>query len=171
MPLSVRVAAVVEYPEVARLTVAAYEALVGPERLFGYRDELEDVAGRAAAGTVLVAVDGADAVLGAVTYVPGPRTPLSEFDDDDACGIRMLAVDPARQGGGAGRALTVACIERAQADGRGRIVLHSTSAMEIARGMYERLGFERTPRRDVIVPSEDLAGEAPLHLMAYELVL
>lgn len=168
MPLQVREASAAEYPAIARLTIAAYEALFGAENLHDYRDELADVAGRAAAGDVLVAVDGDGVLVGSVSYVPGPGTAISEFEDADACGIRMLAVDPASQGNGAGRALTEACLERGRAAGRRRVVLHSTPAMSVARGMYTRLGFRRAPERDVLVPMEDVGGAEPLLLMAYE---
>ena len=147
MPLRVREASASEYATIAALTVAAYEALFGREHLHAYRTLLEDVESRAAAGQVLVAVDDAGAIVGSVGYVAGPGTAMSEFDDADACGMRMLAVDPTRRGEGAGRALTEACL---------------------ARGLYGRLGFRRVPERDVLIPSEQLDGDPPLHLMAYE---
>ena len=90
--------------------------------MFGdYADELRDVAGRAAGADVLAAVDeeGGE-VLGGVTYVPGPSSPAAEFAEADAAGIRMLAVAPSARRRGVGEALTVACIEHAQAAGRPR---------------------------------------------------
>jgi ribosomal protein S18 acetylase RimI-like enzyme len=39
--------------------------------------------------------------------------------------------------------MTRACIERAMAIGRARVILHTTRAMQTAWGLYERLGFER----------------------------
>lgn len=170
MACTVREAMPGEYASIGQLTVDAYEALVGAGELRGYRDELLDVAGRAACGAVLVAVDG-DELLGAVGYVAGPGTAMSEFDDLDACGIRMLAVAPARQGEGAGRVLVEACIERGRRARRRRVQLHSTPAMVVARGLYERLGFERTPARDVVISEEALDADAPLVLLAYELTL
>ena len=94
---------------------------------------------------------------------------MSEFSDPDAAGIRMLAVEPERQGAGAGRALTLACIERARGDGRHRIVLHSTPVMTVARGMYERLGCVREPARDEWIA--DPPHYEPVHLMGYVLHL
>ena len=114
--------------------------------LGGYADDLRDVVTRAAAVPVLVAVEIAEPV-GTVTYVPGPG-PYAEWEDADAAGIRMLAVDPARQGGGIGSALVAACIQRAQSAGRARIRLHTTQLMTAAQHMYERLGFLRTPEED-----------------------
>ena len=134
-----------EHDRVAELTVAAYAQLgldVGP-----YRDELVDVAGRAAAAEVLVAVRDSQ-IVGAVTYVPDRDNAYAEFDDADGAGIRMLAVDPAAQRAGVGAALVDACIVRAIATRRGRIVLHSTAEMTSAQSLYRRLGFQRAPDRD-----------------------
>jgi len=134
-----------EHDRVAELTLAAYTQLgldVGP-----YRAALADVAGRAAAAPVFVAVRGSR-VVGAVTYVPDRDNAYAEFDDTDAAGIRMLAVDPGAQGAGIGAALVDACVASAIATGRGRVVLHSTVEMAAARRLYRRLGFQRAPDRD-----------------------
>jgi ribosomal protein S18 acetylase RimI-like enzyme len=133
-----------EYERIGDILVATYGA-VDPE-LGGYAAELRDVATRAAAAEVLVAAEPAD-VVGTVTYVPGPG-PYAEWDDPDAAGIRMLAVDSRWQGRGIGSALVEACIERAQAAGRARIRLHTTDRMTAAQHMYERLGFWPTPEDD-----------------------
>jgi ribosomal protein S18 acetylase RimI-like enzyme len=134
-----------EHDRVAELTIGAYARLgldVGP-----YRAELADVGGRAAAAEVLVAVHGTR-IVGAVTYVSDRDNAYAEFDDIDAAGIRMLAVDPAAQGAGIGAALVDACVARAIAAGRRRVVLHSTAEMAAARRLYRRLGFQRAPERD-----------------------
>jgi len=158
-----------DYEEAARITLAAYLGVAGTDELGDYRDELLDVAGRAREGVVLVAEADEGSVVGTVTFVPGPGSSLSEFEDDDACGIRMLAVAPEAQGHGAGHELTVACIELGRELGRRRVMLHSTEAMRIARAMYERLGFLRVPDRDV---SFELDGrDEPFVLLAYELEL
>jgi ribosomal protein S18 acetylase RimI-like enzyme len=162
--LTIRAAEPDEFAEAGRITLDAYAALFGDDDLGDYRSELLDVERRARAGVVLVAVDD-DALLGTVTYVPGPGTELSEFDDPDGCGIRMLAVDPRHQGRGAGRALTTACIELGRSQGRRRVLLHSTVAMAVARAMYEGMGFVRAPSRDVEI---DRDGEEPFLLVAYE---
>jgi ribosomal protein S18 acetylase RimI-like enzyme len=98
---------------------------------------------------VLVAVDEAsDRVLGCVTYVPGPGTPLSELAGPDEAEFRMLGVAPDAQGRGVGEALVRACIARARAEGRVRLVLSTTDPMEAAQRLYARLGFRRAPSRD-----------------------
>jgi ribosomal protein S18 acetylase RimI-like enzyme len=131
-----------DHDAVGELTVAAY-ATVDPATLdSGYDDELRDVAARADGVEILVADDGG-ALVGAVTYVPGPESPAAEFTEPDAAGIRMLAVDPSAQGQGVGAALTEACIDLARRDGRAQIILHSTDRMTTAHRLYERFGFRR----------------------------
>src|ERR1700682_5787022 len=142
-----------EYEPLGRLTVAAYEALEGGGDLGGYADELADVAARAAAAEVMVAVDEG-VVLGGVTFVPGADNPYAEDLRAGEVGIRMLAVDPDAQGRGVGRALSVACVERARSVDAQRVALHSTSWMSTAHRLYESLGFVRTPERDLRVSPE-----------------
>jgi GNAT superfamily N-acetyltransferase len=135
-----------EHERLAELSVSAYAAIIPPSAkrdLDEYEAELRDVAGRAAGADVLVAVDADGALLGGVTYVPDRSSPSAEFDDPDAAGIRMLAVDPSAQGRGVGEALTLACIDRAATAGRAQIVLHSTDWMAAAHRLYLRLGFQR----------------------------
>lgn len=143
--LTVRPVRPAEHDRVAELTLAAYGRLgvdVG-----SYQASLADVAGRAAEALVLVAVRGRR-LVGAVTYVPDRDNGYAEFDDADAAGIRMLAVHPDAQGRGVGAALVGACIARAVAAGRRRVVLHSTAEMAVAQRLYRRLGFRRAPELD-----------------------
>jgi GNAT superfamily N-acetyltransferase len=108
---------------------------------------------------VLVAVADDGAVLGGVTYAGSPASKQAEFDDPEASGFRMLAVDPAAQGTGAGAALVAAVVERAQAGGRRRIIIHSTPWMTTAHRLYFRRGFTRRPDLDwTPVPGLDLWG-------------
>jgi ribosomal protein S18 acetylase RimI-like enzyme len=134
-----------EYDALGELTVAAYVRVDPGVLTSDYADELRDVAGRAAGAEVLVAVDeeAGGALVGGVTYVPGPESPSAEFAERDAAGIRMLAVAAAAQRRGVGEALTRACIDRARAASRRTLVLHSTDRMVTAHRLYERLGFER----------------------------
>jgi ribosomal protein S18 acetylase RimI-like enzyme len=83
-----------------------------------------------------------------VTYVRGPDDPYSEELAEGEAGVRMLAVDPSRQGQGIGRALTQACLERARAAGRTRLVLHTGAWMPGAIRLYEKMGFVRKPQID-----------------------
>lgn len=141
-----------EYFGVGELTVAAYAALEGAPANHpdteGYNAQLRDVAGRDKGAVVLVAADAGGRVVGNVTYVPDPSSPMAEDLRDGEAGIRMLAVDPAAWGQGAGRALTVACIDRARVEGQEAVFLHSTEWMTTAHRLYASLGFERQPDRD-----------------------
>jgi ribosomal protein S18 acetylase RimI-like enzyme len=152
-----------EYQAVADLTVATYAAVLGTD-LGNYRAELADVARRARHALVLVAVDEPGELLGSVTYVPGPGGPYAEFDGADEAGIRMLVVAPGAQRRGVGTALVQACLDRARADGKRRVSLHTTPAMTAAQRLYEGLGFVRAPERD-------WAPNGEVFLLGYVLVL
>ncbi len=155
----VRAVTAAEHDALGQLTVEAYRAVEPAALDDGYEAELRDVAHRAALAEVLVAVDEAGGLLGGVTFVPGPDSPLAEHDVADAASIRMLAVDPRQEGRGVGRALSVACLERAAAAGRRAVVLHSTPAMRRAHGLYGSLGFERSPELDwPVTPDLTLLG-------------
>ena len=85
------------------ITVAAYRAArTGPSSSTGTTRSSRDVAGRVAAAEVLIALDG-DEVLGGVTYVPDVGSPMAEFTDPDAAGVRMLAVAERCSAEGSGR--------------------------------------------------------------------
>jgi GNAT superfamily N-acetyltransferase len=143
-----------EFTAIGDLVAEAYDA-INPFELGDYADELRDVSARAARAEVLVAVDGTGTLLGAVTYVPGPESALAEFDDPDSAGIRMLAVAPAAQGQGVGRALVEVCVDRARAAGRREVLLHTTDWMTTAHRLYARLGFERDPSMDWPAPEDE----------------
>ena len=143
-----------EHHTLGELTVEAYRALDGAQ-LGAYADELADVTARARAAEVLVAVEGG-VVLGGVTFVPGPDNPYAEQLQEGEVGIRMLAVVPSAQGKGVGRALSVACIDRARDRRARRVALHSTPWMKAAHRLYESLGFVRAPERDLQVSPDVL---------------
>lgn len=135
-----------ELDPLGELTVAAYREVGETDE--PYYAVLRDVAGRAAHVPVLVAVDAEDGrLLGGMTYVPGPG-PLAEGSFGDAATFRMLAVDPAARGRGAGRALVRAAIARARADGRPSIGIFTRPFMSAAQALYESLGFVREPALD-----------------------
>ncbi|MEU4676786.1 GNAT family N-acetyltransferase [Micromonospora sp. NPDC023737] len=146
--LKVRPATPADFPAIARLTVAAYEADGQLKGENGYGVVLADVPARAENGTVLVVEDAAGRVLGSVTFVlPGTR--YAELADPGEAEFRMLAVDPAAQGLGAGVALARACIDRAAELGCSAVVICVRDGMaEKAQRLYERLGFVRTPEKD-----------------------
>jgi len=162
-PMEIRPVRPDEHAALGELTAAAYAAVDPSVMSRDYADELRDVARRAAVAEVLVAVDGG-AVVGGVTYVPDRTSPAAEFAEDDAAGIRMLAVAAGARGRGVGEALVRACIDRATTTRRRQIVLHSTDRMTAAHRLYDRLGFVRDP-------SLDWEGEPGLWLRGYRLCL
>ncbi|MFI7503771.1 GNAT family N-acetyltransferase [Streptomyces sp. NPDC049687] len=157
-----------EYEVLGEITARAYlqDGLLDFGESDGYLEELKDVAKRAASAQVLVAVEG-DRLLGGVTFVPGPG-PMADLAGPGETEIRMLAVDGAARGRGAGEALVRACVERARAvDGCERVVLSTQKAMRAAHRVYERLGFVRAPERDW----KPLPELYDLTLLTYELTL
>ena len=162
-PVTVRAVRPEEYDALGALTVAAYRVLLGPDMDAGYAAELADVAGRAGLVDVLVEVDGAGRLLGGITYVPGPG-PMAWFTGAGEAGIRMLAVDPAAQGRGVGGRLVEACVDRALAAGKSRLLLHTTAPMTVAHRIYARAGFRRHPGHDQVL-------QGGLFLLAYSLDL
>ncbi|MFF4877879.1 MULTISPECIES: GNAT family N-acetyltransferase [unclassified Micromonospora] len=158
--LRVRRAEPADFPAVARLTVAAYEADGQLKGEHGYGAVLADVSTRASSGEVLVAVDEATAaVLGSVTFVL-PGTPFAELSGPGEAEFRMLAVDPAGQGRGVGAALAQACVDRAAELGCTAVVICVRAGMAAsAHRLYERLGFVRSREQDWSpVPGVDLLG-------------
>ncbi|MER6156036.1 GNAT family N-acetyltransferase [Streptomyces sp. NPDC001868] len=168
MDITIRPVAPDEYTTLGETTAQAYlgDGLLDFGESDAYLVELRDVAKRAAAAEVLVAVaDGR--VLGGVTFVPagGPMADIARAGEAE---IRMLAVDPEARGRGVGEALVRACVERARAvEGCVRVVLSTQRSMHAAHRVYERLGFTRTPERDWR-PLPDLYD---LTLITYELTL
>ena len=134
-----------EHAAAGDVCVAAYDPLLtGAED--DYRERLHDVATRDAQAEVWVAVDE-DRVLGNVTYCP-PGSPWREIGRVDEGEFRMLAVDPAAQGAGAGTALARLCEELAHHDGATGMALSSLETMTSAHRVYTRLGYTRDPERD-----------------------
>ncbi|GGW86923.1 N-acetyltransferase [Streptomyces malachitofuscus] len=157
-----------EYEELGELTAGAYllDGLLDFGESDAYLGELRDVAKRAAAAEVLVAAEHG-AVLGGVTFVPGPG-PMADIAGPGEAEIRMLAVARAGRGRGAGEALVRACVDRARAiEGCTRIVLSTQRTMHSAHRIYERLGFTRTPERDW----NPLPELDDIMLLTYELTL
>jgi ribosomal protein S18 acetylase RimI-like enzyme len=95
----------------------------------------------AADGDLFVAErDGA--VVGAIVHV-GPGRPRSAIFPDDWSVIRMLVVDPAARGGGIGRVLVAAALERARRAKAPAVGLHTSPIMATALRLYESIGFVR----------------------------
>ena len=143
-----------DFPRIAELTVGVYadEGFGSP----AYLAQLADVAGRAERSTLLVARTAEGQVVGSAALVlSGDFGEITASDAEAA--FRMLVVDPAARGLGVGTALVQACLERARAAGKQRMVLSTEPGMTTAHRLYERLGFTRLPERDWSpVPGVDL---------------
>ena len=167
MDIVIRQAEPDEYDTLGEITAQAYlqDGLLTFGESDWYLGELRNVAKRAAAADVLVATQGGQ-LLGGVTFVPsgGPMADLARPGEAE---IRMLAVDRAARGRGAGEALVRACVDRAKGtEGCTGIVLSTQAVMYAAHRIYERLGFARAPERDWNpIPDHDFT------LLTYELTL
>ncbi|MFF7473764.1 GNAT family N-acetyltransferase [Streptomyces sp. NPDC008092] len=168
MTIVIREARPTEYDALGDITAQAYlqDGLLDFGESDSYLTELKNVAKRAAAATVLVAVDG-DTLLGGVTFASGPG-PMADLAAPSEAEIRMLAVARAARGRGAGEALVQACVDRARAStGCTAVVLSTQRTMRTAHRIYERLGFVRTPERDW----NPLPELTDITLLAYALTL
>ncbi|PSM38481.1 GNAT family N-acetyltransferase [Streptomyces dioscori] len=174
MDIVIRRAEPGEYTALGEITARAYlgDGLLDFGESDAYLGELRDVARRAAAADVLVAVEGTGAgarsrLLGGVTFVPsgGPMADIARAGEAE---LRMLAVAKEARGRGVGTLLVRACVDRARATaGCGTVVLSTQRTMHSAHRVYERLGFTRTPVRDWNpVPHLD-----DVVLLTYELTL
>lgn len=153
-----------EFDVLGRLMVEVYSTLDGfptPDEQPAYYRMLANIGRfteRKDAG-VLVALSGADEIVGGVVYFGD----MAEYGSGgtatavrNASGIRLLGVSPEARGLGVGKALTMACIERAREREHAAVILHTTQAMQIAWGLYERLGFRRAEELDF------MQGELPV---------
>jgi GNAT superfamily N-acetyltransferase len=150
--MEVHVATPEEFEEAGRVTALAYREYA-PENdpdWQEYLQEIADVGARAGVTTVLVAVDDG-LIVGSATLEVDHKVPGSDEERvlrPEEVHLRMLGVDPAARGRGAGRALVEAAIEEARSRGKKELTLTTTRFMKVARQMYERLGFIAAPERD-----------------------
>jgi ribosomal protein S18 acetylase RimI-like enzyme len=152
--LSVENARPEDYDRIAALTVGVY--VDGRLASDGYTPQLADVAGRASRSELLVVRDTEGHVVGSVALVlSGDFGEITASDEEAA--FRMLVVDPAARGQGVGQLLVSACLARARAAGKRRMVISTDPRMTTAHRLYERLGFTRLPERDWSpIPGTDL---------------
>ncbi|WP_052848451.1 GNAT family N-acetyltransferase [Streptomyces avicenniae] len=173
MDIVIREARDDELEAVGELSARVY--LEGGLLAFGaddpYLGVLRDAAHRAAHAEVLVAVErdggaegaGGERLLGSVTFV-GRGGAFADLAGPGEAEFRMLAVDGAARGRGAGEALVRECLRRSREIGARRVVLSSQSQMHTAHRLYERLGFVRAPELDW-----EPVPEVRLHAFAHEL--
>jgi ribosomal protein S18 acetylase RimI-like enzyme len=140
-----------------------FSAALPPHAWGGYEAEIRDVRSRLADARLIVAEDGG-ALAGAVTYYPDASREGHAPWPSSWANFRLLAVHPSARGRGVGRLLTDECVRRAREAGCEALGLHTTQLMQVARAMYERMGFVR-------VPEFDFYPAPAFHVMAYRLTL
>ena len=156
MALEIREILKDEYELLGKLMIDVYSSLDGfptPTDQPGYYEMLGNIGSfnEEIDTNVLVAISTDGELVGGVVYFAdmarygsgGTATAVK-----NASGIRLLGVNPGSRGAGVGRALTNACIKRARDSGHSQVVLHTTQAMQIAWGLYTRMGFERSEDLD-----------------------
>ncbi|CAH0166055.1 Amino-acid acetyltransferase [Arthrobacter sp. Bi26] len=155
MKLDFRRARRADYSAIRRITRDAYLRAGHFTAGHPYMSVLENVEHRAEHAEAWVA-EASGAVVAAVTLTFAGQ-PYSEIARDNELEFRMLAVDPAVQGNGVGRAVVRRVIDHAQSLPAIRAIsITSATFMERAHGLYESLGFQRVPDRDWYVPGEDV---------------
>jgi ribosomal protein S18 acetylase RimI-like enzyme len=124
-----------------------YENFLAPEAWKFYVEDMMDVRKRLKESQLIVAeLDGQ--LAGAVTlYLDAGHSSQGGWPSGWAS-IRLLSVHPTYRGRGIGRALMDECIRRCRDQGLATIGLHTTEIMNVARRMYERMGFVRVPEFD-----------------------
>jgi len=155
-PPKVRDVRPAEFDALGRLMVEVYSSLDGFPKPADQPRYYEMLAGigrftEKPSARVLVALSAEGNLVGGVVYFGD----MAEYGSGgiatsatNASGIRLLGVDPRFRNAGAGKALARACILLAKGKGHSQVILHTTQAMRIAWGLYERLGFTRSEDLD-----------------------
>lgn len=145
-----------EFQQIGQLMVEVYSGLDGfPKQVDqpAYYDTLANIGDftKKPNTELLVAVSPSQKILGGVLYFremqhygSGGMAPQMK----NASGFRLLAVASSARGLGVGKALSMACIDKAKEHGNTQVLIHSTAYMKPARKMYRKLGFVRYPKLD-----------------------
>jgi GNAT superfamily N-acetyltransferase len=155
-----------EFDALGRLMVEVYSNLDGFPKPADQPHYYELLAGigkftEKPSARVLVAISADGHLVGGVVYFGD----MGEYGSggiatsiEGASGIRLLGVDPKFRNAGAGKALARACIDLAEEKGHSQVILHTTQAMHVAWGLYERLGFARSEDLDFSQQSLSVYG-------------
>ncbi|WP_420400126.1 GNAT family N-acetyltransferase [Flagellimonas sp.] len=157
-PFIIRNALPSEFQQIGNLMVEVYSGLDGfpkQEDQPAYYHTLANIGDftKKPNTELLVAVSHSQKILGGVLYFGdmqhygsgGTATQMK-----NASGFRLLAVTSSARGLGVGKALSMACIDKAKAHGNTLMLIHSTAYMKPARKMYRKLGFVRYPKLDFV---------------------
>ena len=145
-----------EFTAIGELMVSVYSQLEGfpqPDEQPDYYHMLANIGEltQQPATELLAAVSDQSQIAGAVVYFSDMQYYGSggiATRQQNAAGFRLLAVDSTVRGQGIGDRLIHACLERARVSGLQEMIIHSTAAMQVAWGMYEKLGFQRSEDLD-----------------------
>ena len=142
--LIIRDATLDDRPAVIALTLSAYAQYadaISASWWEGYRENVVGTLAEEVPANCIVAADGDD-LLGSVLYYPGASR------QSGYPAIRLLAVTPEARGRGIATALMAEVLRRAHMEGGGALELHTMEMMDVARRIYERMGFVRIPEMD-----------------------
>jgi len=155
---SVRSAKPSEFKAVGELMVEVYSTLKDfpkPYEQPQYYELLKNVGQltKNKAIELLVAVSEQGHIGGAVVFFSDMKDYGSGGTatlEKNACGFRLLVVSLDARGLGIGKLLTEYCIKKGVGLKAETIVIHTTQSMQLAWGMYERLGFKRATDLDFL---------------------
>ena len=145
-----------EHQQIGQIMVQVYSSLPGfpkPAEQPAYYHKLKNVGSLTTSDHIdlfVAEIDGQ--VVGAVLFI----NDMSEYGSggqatkESGAGFRLLSVLPTARGKGIGKLLSKHCIRVAQRNGHDFLFIHTTEAMKLAWGMYERLGFERYEPLDFV---------------------
>jgi GNAT superfamily N-acetyltransferase len=155
-----------------RAANAEYEALLPPAIYAAYLDDLLDLERRRLEEAQFVVAEGKGDLAGCVAFYTSASREGMGLPEEWAS-FRSLAVDPRARGLGIGRDLIRACVERARAENRKVLGMHTGAFMKNAVTLYESLGFERCPEYDTNALDwlELDIEHRPIHAIAYRLEL
>jgi ribosomal protein S18 acetylase RimI-like enzyme len=145
--MRIRDARPAELADVGEIRVAAYRADGFLSPASDYEPTLRAL-GADGHGHVLVAERPGAGLIGTVMLQPWRPDGGDIVTGPDEAEIRALAVRPEARGGGVGRALLTAVIDRAAGQGVRHLVLCTQEDMKVAHRLYEVAGFTRMPERD-----------------------
>ena len=167
----VRTARPEEFEAIGKLMIMVYSQLEGfpkiseqPEYYFMLANV--GVFANTPGAEILVAASAIGKIAGAIVFFNDMKhygSGGSATQEKNACGFRLLATDILTRKKGIGKMLINACIEKAKTGKAVQMIIHSTQAMEIARSMYEKMGFKRSEDLDFM--------QGSLPVMGYRLLL
>ena len=140
-----------------------YQGFLTPSAWDHYVRDITDVEGRLPVSELIVA-EAQGKLVGAVTLFRDPSLLVEDTWPSSWAGVRLLAVHPNSRGHSICRALIDECLRRCRESGIATIGLHTVDFMEIARRMYENMGFVR-------VAEFDFGPADGITVMAYRLDL